>query len=333
MFAKTDGQRADEGLALWYVAPGRAELRSEPVASPGPGEVRVRALYGALSRGTEALVFGGRVPASEHQRMRAPYMAGDFPFPVKYGYSTVGIVEMGPESLLGRNVFALHPHQSVFTLPADAVVIVPEKVPPSRAVLGANMETALNAVWDAMPGPADRVAVVGAGVVGVLVAWLIQHMPGTEVTLIDIDPSRGPLAQSLGIDFTLGSGPQDCDVVVHASASAAGLAKAIDLAGEEATIVELSWYGIGEVAVPLGGVFHSRRLKIVSSQVGRVAASHRPRWTHRRRLSAALALLEDARLDRLLADPIAFTDLPDHLPRILARQSGILCQVIEYPTN
>ena len=325
---------ADQKTArsLWYSAPGSAEIRGEPLAAPGEGEVRVRALYSAISRGTERLVFAGRVPSSEYERMRGPFMAGAFPFPVKYGYAVAGRVERGPAELDGRIVFALHPHQSEFVVPVQAVVPVPERVPAARAVLAANMETALNAVWDAAPGPADRIAVVGAGVVGSLVAWLCGGLPGAEVTLVDVEPSRAGLARALGVGFAgPDSAPRECDVVFHASGNAAGLATALQLAGDEATVLEMSWYGTDEVAVPLGGAFHSRRLKLISSQVGRVAPSHRARWTHRRRLAAALDLLAEPALDTLLAPAIRFHDLPARLPDILGPRSGVLCQLVEYP--
>jgi hypothetical protein len=322
----------EKALSLWYVGPGRAELREEILAAPAAGEVRVRAVHGAVSRGTEALVFAGRVPESEHKRMRAPHMGGDFPFPVKYGYSVVGRVETGP--LQGRTVFALYPHQSMFVLPADAVAALPDTVPPSRAILAANMETALNAVWDGAPGPADRIAVVGAGVVGALVGYLCARLPGAQVTLVDIDPSRAALARALGVGFSAPDhAPTGCDIVFHTSASAAGLATAVALAGDEARIVELSWYGAGEIPIALGSAFHSRRLTLQSSQVGRVAPSHRARWSYARRLAAALTLLDDARLDALIAPAIVFADLPARLPRILAPGSGVLCQRIDYPTH
>lgn len=318
--------------ALWYVGAGRAEIRGEPLAVLGPGEVRIRALYSAISRGTERLVLAGNVPPSEFERMRAPFMAGSFPFPVKYGYATVGRVEQGPAELQGHLFFALHPHQSLFNLPATAAVPVPDNVPAARAVLAANMETALNAVWDAQPAAADRIAVVGAGVVGSLVASLCGRLPGAEVTLVDVDASRAALARALGVGFAApGSAPRDCDLVFHASGTGAGLATALDLAGDEATVLEMSWYGAGDVAVPLGASFHSRRLKLVSSQVGQVAASHRARWTHSRRLSAAIGLLADARLDALMAPAIKFHDLPRLLPDIFAPKSGVLCQVVNYP--
>jgi threonine dehydrogenase-like Zn-dependent dehydrogenase len=318
--------------ALWYAAAGRPEIRVEPLAEPGPDEVQVRALHSGISRGTERLVLAGRVPPSDFERMRPPFMAGTFSFPVKYGYSAVGRVERGPAGLQGRVVFALHPHQSLFNVPAEAVVPIPNAVPPARAVLAANMETALNAVWDAQPAPADRIAVVGAGVVGALVAWLCGQLPGAQVTLVDIEPSRSELARRLGVGFaTPDAAPGDCDLVVHASGTAAGLATALGLAGMEATVLELSWYGTGDVAAPLGGAFHSRRLKLISSQVGQVAATHRARWSFKRRLGAALDLLADPRLDVLLAPAIKFQELPARLPDILTPRSGVLCQLVDYP--
>ena len=326
-----NGRLGEDAEALWYVAPGRAEMRRETAPAPGPGKVLVRALHGALSRGTERLVLAGCVPPSEYARMRGPHMGGDFPFPVKYGYATVGRVEAGPRDLVGRTVFALHPHQSLFVLPASAVTLVPDGVPPRRAVLAANMETALNATWDAAPGPSGRIAVVGAGVVGALVAWLCGRLPKTQVTLVDVQPGRAALAERLGVGFALpADAPRDCDFVFHTSASAAGLATALALAGDEASIIELSWYGAGDVPVPLGGAFHSRRLRLISSQVGKVAPSRRAEFTHSRRLAAAVELLADPALDALLNDGTPFRDLPQQLPRLLSPETDVLCPVIDY---
>lgn len=319
------------GRALWYIAAGQAELRDELLGLPVPGTVRVRASHGAISRGTEALVANGRVPRSEFQRMRAPFMAGMFPFPVKYGYSTVGVVEAGSTDLRGRTVFTLHPHQTLFDVPEAAAIPVPSNVPARRAVLAANMETALNAVWDAGPEPLGKAAVVGAGVVGSLTGLLLRHLSSAHVTLVDINPARATIASAFGLDFaTPEQAPAECELVVHASASNAGLATALSLARDEGTILELSWYGNVDVSVPLGGAFHSRRLRLVASQVGMIAPSHRQTWTHRRRLEKALSLLADDRLDLLLEAPIAFADLPARLPGILAPTSGILCQPIDY---
>jgi hypothetical protein len=324
--------RAGEiGHALWYSGAGQAEIRPEKLPLPGPDELRVRAVWSAISRGTEALIFAGRVPPSEFARMRAPFMAGDFPFPVKYGYAMVGTLETGSVDLIGRNVFVLHPHQTLFNVPGAAIALLPDEIPPRRAVLAANMETALNAVWDGAPGPADRIAIVGAGVIGTLVAFLCARMPGAEVTLVDVVPARTEIARTFGVAFaTPDNAPTECDCVFHASGSAAGLATAISCAGDEATIVELSWHGADTVPVPLGAAFHSRRLRLVSSQVGRVSGSRRPRWTTARRLAAAIRLLQDHRLDALIAAPLQFCELPARLPEILGARSGVLCQLVAY---
>jgi threonine dehydrogenase-like Zn-dependent dehydrogenase len=317
--------------ALWFVAPGQVEWREEPVPNPGAGDLRVRALFSGISRGTESLVFHGRIPSSEYGRMRAPFQAVQFPFPVTYGYAAVGEVEDGPADLAGRAVFALHPHQTVYILPRDSVIALPQGLPPARAVLAANMETALNAIWDGGAAPASRIAVVGAGVVGSLVAYLAGRLPGAEVTLVDIQPARARVAAALGVSFAEpGAAPSDCDLVFHASGTAEGLDTALAAAGDEAMVVEMSWYGDRDVPVALGRGFHSRRLRLISSQVGKVANSQRSRWNHGRRLSAALALLQDPALDVLLEPACRFTDLPDRLPAIFKPGSGTLCQLVAY---
>ncbi len=316
--------------ALWYAGMRECALNDE-IITVHPGEALVRTLYSGISRGTERLVFEGRVPASECERMKGPNMAGSFPFPVKYGYCAVGRVEDGPAQLLGRHAFALHPHQEQFALPAGQLTLLPENLPPRRAVLAANMETALNALWDAGAGPGDRIAVVGAGVLGLLVASIAARLPGTDVTLIDVDAARAAPAAALGCAFsTDGEGAEDADIVFHTSASAAGLNRAISLAGFEGTIVELSWHGTGDTPVTLGGAFHSRRLKLVSSQVGHVADSRRARWTYARRMAKALELLGDARLDALITDDIPFADAPARLPALFAPGAKGLTAVLSY---
>ncbi|WP_376696813.1 zinc-dependent alcohol dehydrogenase [Wenzhouxiangella sp. EGI_FJ10305] len=317
--------------AFWIIAPGRGEIRSESLPDVAGDRVLARTLFSGISRGTEALVFMGRVPPSEYERMRAPFQKGDFPGPVKYGYSAVGVVEEGPQGLLGREVFCLHPHQERFVVPAESVVSLPEDVPAARAVLAANMETAVNAVWDAGIGPGDRVAVVGAGVIGSLVAWLAGRIPGTDVTLVDLNPERQRLAERLGVAFAApGQAEGDCDVVVHASGSETGLASALALAGNQARVVEMSWYGTTHPAVPLGEAFHSRRLSLISSQVGQLPPGRQPRWTHRRRLELALQLLADAALDHLIAGSSPFEALPEDMPGLLDDANDVLCHRVEY---
>ncbi len=335
---------------LWYVKPGVVELRHAPLPPLEPGMVQIRASFSGVSRGTERLVLAGLVPEFERERMKAPLQEGSFPFPVKYGYCAVGTVEAGPRELVGRNVFCLHPHQDVFQAPASMAVPIPDDLPPRRATLAANMETALNALWDSGAGPADRITVVGAGIVGLLVAYLAARMPGAEVTVIDPVADRQPLVEALGCKFSSplagevvrpanagqhttaggGAGSHLADVVFHTSASEAGLETALASAGMEGTVVELSWYGDRRVNVPLGGAFHSQRLKLICSQVGQVSAGRRIRWDYRRRIEAALRLLADDRLDALLSSEIAFDDAPVKLPGLLAPDAPGLAPVIRY---
>lgn len=323
-------------LAFWSLPPDRGELRPAALPALGEGEVCVRSLYSGISRGTECLVFRGEVPASEYQRMRAPFQQGDFPGPVKYGYISVGVVEDGRGSaardLVGKEVFCLHPHQQRYIVPASAVVPLPAGLPAPRAVLAANMETAINAVWDAAPTVGERIAVIGAGVVGALVAWLCGRIPGTQVELVDVDPGRAALAAALGVLHRLPEeAGAECDLVVHASGNPAGLARALELAGQEARIVEMSWYGLRSVPLALGGAFHARRLSLRSSQVGHLPPSQAPRWDHRRRMELALALLVDERLDVLISGESPFAALPQLMARLAREPGGALCERIRYP--
>ena len=311
--------------AFWVVAPGIGELRAEALPAPGPDEIVVRALASGISRGTEATVFAGRVPPSQYEVMRAPLMAGGFPFPVKYGYAAVG---QTPD---GARVFVLHPHQDVFVAPAAMCAPVPDTVPTDRAVLAANMETALNILWDSAPLAGERMLVIGAGVVGLLVAALLARLPAARVTVVDLDVTRAPLAARFGCAFaTPEYAPAEQEVIVHASGSEAGLRLALARAAFEARIIEASWLADRMPALPLGEAFHPRRLRLISSQVGSVAAPMRGRRTHRERLAAALALLADPTFDALLEAPTDFVDLPAAMPRLLA---GGLCHVVRYPST
>ncbi|MGH8328324.1 MAG: zinc-dependent alcohol dehydrogenase [Steroidobacteraceae bacterium] len=317
--------------AFWIAAPGRGELRAERLTEPQAGEVGVRALYSGVSRGTEALVFAGHVPASEFERMQCPFQSGQFPAPVKYGYASVGEVMAGPPELIGQVVFCLHPHQERYVVPCDAVYPLPPAVPAHRAVLAANLETALNGVWDAGIAPGDRVSVIGAGSVGCLVAWLARRVIGCEVELIDINRGRATVAHSLGVAFAEpGEASGNADVVVHASGSPEGLALGLRLAGFEASVLELSWYGDRPVTLALGEAFHSRRLTLKSSQVGAVAARRRARWPSRRRLELALSLLADPALDVLINSEGAFEALPEALAELAEAPGEVIMHRVRY---
>ena len=307
------------------------EIRSVDVRDPGAGEVRVRTLRSAISRGTETLVFTGRVPESQRAVMRAPFQEGEFPGPVKYGYLSVGVVEGGEKAMRGRTVFCLHPHQTEYVVPVTAACPVPDDVPPSRAVLAGAVETAVNAVWDAGVLPGDRVSVVGAGMVGCCVARLLGQFPGVRVELVDVDPARAAVADALGVDFALPEQAADGrDLVVHTSATGAGLQCSLDLLATEGSVVELSWYGDDDVTLSLGGAFHSGRLSIRASQVGAVAPARRGRRSTAERLALALELLRDPSYDCLLTGESPFEDLPSVLPRLASGELAALCHGVTY---
>ncbi|MFD1149576.1 zinc-dependent alcohol dehydrogenase [Saccharothrix hoggarensis] len=312
--------------ALWFTSAGKSEVRPVALPEPGPGDVVVRTLFSGISRGTEALVLRGGVPENQREAMRAPFQEGDFPWPVKYGYLNVGVVEEGPGR--GRTVFCLYPHQTRYVVPADAVTPVPDGVPAARAVLAGTVETAVNAVWDAKPLLGDRIAVVGGGMVGCAVAAVLARFPGVRLQLVDADPGRAAVAAALGVDF---ASPDDAagglDLVVHASATEAGLARSLALLAPEGRVVELSWYGDRRVSLPLGEFFHSRRLRLVSSQVGVVA---RPDRTYAERMALALDLLADPAFDALITGETPFEDLPGVLPELASGELPALCHRVRY---
>ncbi|WP_328469952.1 zinc-binding alcohol dehydrogenase [Actinoplanes sp. NBC_00393] len=319
-----------DALAFWLISPGSGEIRTERVPDPGPGEVLVRTLHSGVSRGTETLVFQGRVPENQWDSMRAPFQAGDFPAPVKYGYLNVGVVEAGTPELVGRTVFCLYPHQTRYVVPAESVTVVPDDVPTARAVLAGTVETAVNAVWDAHPQIGDRISVVGGGMVGSSVAAVLAGLPGTDVQLVDTDATKAEVAKKLNIRF---APPADADegrdLVIHASATEPGLTRALELLAPEGTVVELSWFGDKRVAIPLGEFFHSRRLTIRSSQVGGIAPARGRSYAER--LALALDLLKDPRFDALTTGHSDFAEMPAVLPRLAAGSLPALCHVIDYP--
>ncbi|TBW51549.1 zinc-binding alcohol dehydrogenase [Marinobacter halodurans] len=329
------GTRPDyQGRAFWVTGYRKGELRPVQVSRQQlseTGDVIVETLYSGISRGTESLVFNGRVPETEYERMRCPFQEGEFPYPVKYGYANVGRVLEGPVSLRNRLVFSLFPHQTCFRIPEAAVVPLPDTVPPERAILAANLETAVNALWDATPRVGDRAVVIGCGVVGCLVAWLLSRIPGTRVQAVDPDPGKAAVLERLGVRWRAESdGRDDHDLVIHASGHPEGLDTALAMAGVEGRIVEMSWYGDRPVPLNLGGAFHSRRLSLIASQVGRIAPAQAPRWSHRDRMALALTLLQAPELDVLINANGDFTELPKAMATVTAPDSGVLCHRVNY---
>jgi threonine dehydrogenase-like Zn-dependent dehydrogenase len=320
--------------ALWTIAPGIAELRAEALPARAPDQVLARMLASGISRGTERLVLAGKVPENQRGVMRCPLQAGDFPFPVKYGYSGVAYVAEGPAELLDKRVFCLHPHQDIFLASAAMCIPIPDAVPDHRAVLGANMETALNILWDAQPLPGERALVIGAGVVGLLVAYLLARIPAMAVTIIDPDASRRAIAEQFGVTFAAPeAAPTDQELIIHASANPAGLRQALHCAAFEARIIEASWFGDRDVALPLGEAFHSRRLRLISSQVGAVAPAMRGRRSFGDRMAQALGLLADPALEALVGPATSFDQLPEAMPGLLnpaPGQPAPLCPLVTY---
>ncbi|HJQ43603.1 MAG TPA: zinc-binding alcohol dehydrogenase [Jatrophihabitantaceae bacterium] len=331
MSSSTAAAEAFDASAFWVSAPGVGEIRRVRIPAPGDADVLVQTSFTGVSRGTESLVFRGAVPVSQYEAMRAPFQDGDFPGPVKYGYLNVGVVRGGPAALRGRTVFCLYPHQTAYVVPASAVHVLPDDLPPQRAVLAGAVETAINALWDAPPLIGDRVAVVGAGMIGCCTAALLARFPGVDVTLVDVDATRAGTADALGADFAT---PDDVaapfDLVVHASASAAGLQRSLDLLRAEGTVVELSWYGDATVALSLGAAFHSRRLTIRGSQVGTIAPARRSSRTSADRLALALDQLRDPAFDVLLTGSSPFGELPSVMAKLSDGSLPALCHTISY---
>lgn len=330
----TNAQNPVHATAYWTTEREHGELRSEELPAPGPGEALVRALYSGISKGTEMVVHHGAVPPRVANEMRAPHQEGQFPGPVKFGYLSVGVVEDGPEDWKGQRVFCLNPHQDRYIVPVADLTRIPESVPGRRAVLTGTVETAVNALWEAGPRLGDRVAVVGAGLVGGMVATLLRTFPLDRLQLVDLDPGRKQLADALEVDFAHPDDAlADCDIVFHCSASQEGLERSLQLAGDEGDVIEMSWYANREVTLPLGEDFHARRLSIRASQVGVVARARRHRRTNADRLDLAVSLLADPVFDAFLTGSSPFDELPEVVQGLADGTLEALCHVIEYPQD
>jgi 2-desacetyl-2-hydroxyethyl bacteriochlorophyllide A dehydrogenase len=316
--AEPDGSL--EARALWFTAPRTAELRSERVPPPGPGDVRIKTIASAISHGTEMLVYRGEVPAD--LPLDLPTLAGDFSFPIKYGYATVGrVLDAGVESFsAGDLVFVHHPHQDAFAVPAELPVRLPDGLDPTPGLFLANLETALNVVHDAPLRLGETALVFGQGVVGLLVTQLLKLAGADRVLAVDPIEKRRDLALEVGADEAFEPGQdlrertleatagRGADLAVEVSSSGAALQGAIDAVATEGTVVVASWYGTKPVALSLGGHFHRGRVRLRSSQVGRMNPELGARWDRARRTEAALGLLSRLRLEELVSHRVPFEE-------------------------
>ncbi|MCB0704669.1 MAG: zinc-binding alcohol dehydrogenase [Saprospiraceae bacterium] len=276
--------------------------------------MRLRASHSLISNGTEKTVSTGKVPDAAYDTMRVPYMSGRFEFPVKYGYSLVGVLEEPTHPRHGQRVHLLHPHQSLCPVDPSDCFRIPDNVPSDRATLASNMETALNAIWDSKISAGDRVLLVGAGLIGLLLARLIQGIPGVDLRIAEPNPIRAAQVQILGFSLSANA-DADFDLAFHCSGTAAGLQLAIDKIGSEGKVIELSWFGDNAVNLKLGSSFHFQRKQLISSQVSSIPADHQSRWDFQRRKETVFKLLADTWYDQLLT-PLIMANVNAHFDQL-----------------
>jgi len=320
-----------EARALWFKAYDHAEILKERLPLLKPGWCKLQTFFSAISPGTERLVYSGDVPENLRQEMKCPYMGGEFPFPVKYGYSLIGKITEGPKQSIGKIVHVLHPHQDQCIVHMEDTFPIPPRVPPPRGTLASNLETAVNAIWDSNVTIGERALLIGFGIVGSLVARLLSFIPGVQLQVVDTNPSKITLAEKMGFEAC---NPEkvsgNFDLAFHASGSSDGLQLAIDKVGCEGRIIELSWYGTDKVSLSLGGTFHSQRKTIHSSQVSTVSPRQRPRWDRRRRKSLVFKLLERPEFDSHITHSVPFTKLPDLYGKLKAYPTEGLSYLVRY---
>ncbi|WNJ16800.1 zinc-binding alcohol dehydrogenase [Pontibacter sp. G13] len=318
--------------ALWHLDAQSSELAEVPLEISPTLPCTVETQASLISSGTERLVSSGLVPASIQPDMRVPYMRGNFEFPMTYGYSLVGKVSNHDHPLSGQMVHLLHPHQTICQVASGDAFPVPEGIPARRATLASNLETAVNAIWDSGMSTGDKILVVGFGIIGSLVARLASLFPGTEVYVAETQRKRRMMAEQMGF-FLLGDHDSEVefDCAFHCTGASGGLQTAIDQVGYEGVIVELSWYGTRGIEVNLGGDFHSKRKKIISSQVSNLPADRQGRWGFRRRKETVFELLKDPVFDAHITREIPFEELPDFFQRLRQGEIHELACCVSYP--
>jgi 2-desacetyl-2-hydroxyethyl bacteriochlorophyllide A dehydrogenase len=331
-------------LSVWFTSPKTVALRAASARPPDEGEVRIEALFSGVSHGTEMMVYRGEVPAELPLDSTLGTLQGNFSFPVKYGYASVGrVVDIGSgvSGLAeGDLVFAFNPHETCYTVPATVVIRLPQELDPRRGVFAANVETALNALLDAAPRLGERVVVIGQGVVGLLITQLARRAGASLVVTSDLYQKRRQLSESVGADLACDpsaeslaervsalTGGTGADVVIEASGQPRALDDAIKVAATEARVVVVSWYGTKRADVALGGDFHRKRLTLKSSQVSNLDPALAPRWTILRRRELAVRYLGELVLDELISHVLPFARAAEAY-RLIDEQPGDVIQVV-----
>ena len=316
-------------LALWHNSDFTSELKEEKNSKIDIDQIEVKSLFSLISTGTERLVASGEVPVSSFEFMAVPYMKGNFSFPIKYGYSLVGkVTSVG--KLYGKIVHLLHPHQGKCLVKEVDVMIVPDEIPAKRATLASNVETALNAIWDAEISIGDKVLIAGFGMIGSLLARVLSFMPEVEIVIMEKDANRVKMVQKMGFTFIDDPEPSYFDVAFNTTSNEKALQIAIQSVGLEGKIIEMSWYGTKNVNINLGADFHYHRKQIISSQVSKIPSDKQSRWDYKRRKEVVFKLLKSPLFDEHITDVLTFAETPAFFDKLRAGGVSGLGYCIEY---
>lgn len=310
--------------SLWHIDAGHSEIRSQNL-DPLPGQILLQSLYSLISLGTEKTIALGGVPGNVYDKMKVPYMEGSFSLPVKYGYSLVARSEEG------QCYHLMHPHQDLVSVNPESLTPVPPGIPPSRAVLVSNMETALTAYWDAGPLKDEKIMIAGFGLIGALTALLLRLKGFQDITVYEPDATRTGLARRLGFHTgDPGFDPGPFDLAFHSSGNASGLQHCLEVMGPEGRILELSWYGRQKITLGLGEHFHINRLRIIASQVSSIPRNLQGAWNFAKRKQEVLSLLADPCWDRLEIEEVPFETSPAVFYKIRHSQTKGLTYILKY---
>ncbi|MEL6989426.1 MAG: zinc-binding alcohol dehydrogenase, partial [Bacteroidota bacterium] len=290
---------------LWHTSPTKTEIRSVEIEQDND-LLLCKGLYSLISIGTENLVASGKVPFQMFESMRVPYMQGDFGLPVNYGYSMIASVQH-PENDSSKLAHVMHPHCNSFYAKSGDLFYLDEDTNLVAATFIANMETAINAIWDSQVQVGDKVLICGYGVIGALIAEILNSMPGIQVTILELNDARKQIAFQKSFNTELES---DYDVCFNCTAHEDALQICIDHSAYESKIIELSWYGIKAVNVNIGMDFHIKRKQIISSQVSHIPSFKSARWDYKRRKALAYHFTQTLDLAFLQKHIIPFKESP-----------------------